>query len=75
MHKNLPIFLYFSDKIIYLKNCESKKITDNKLHFKTKLDSFDNCAHAAEAMQLQTKSQLSRGKVHELEINGIGQKI
>ena len=53
---------------------ESEKITDNKLHFKTKLDNFDKYAHAAEAMPLQTKSPLSRGKVHEFEINGIGQK-
>ena len=53
---------------------ESEKITDNKLHFKTKLDNFDKYAHAAEAMPLQTKFPLSLGKVYEFEINGIGQK-
>ena len=38
------------------------------------MDSFHNCAYALEAMPLQTKSQLSRGKVNEFEIRGIGQK-
>ena len=45
-----------------------------ELHFQKKLDSFDNCAYAVEAMPLHTKSQLSRGKVNEFEIRDIGQK-
>jgi hypothetical protein len=50
------------------------KITDDKLYFKTKLDSFENYTFTTELTPFQTKSQISRGKAHEFKKNSIAQK-